>query len=96
MYIHWSVQALEDRVAIFDYIGIDSVTAASRLDDRIDDELERLVRFPEMGRSGRVEGTRELVITRTPYIVAYTFTSEAVTILRLLHGAQLWPEEMEQ
>jgi toxin ParE1/3/4 len=93
MYIDWSVQALEDRVAIFDYIWADSPAAASRIDDRIDDEVERLVQFPETGRPGRAEGMRELVIARTPYIVAYTFTGVSVTILRILHGAQQWPEE---
>ena len=89
----WSVQALEDRVAIFDYIESDSPIAACRLDDRIEAEVECLTRFPEIGRPGRVEGTHELVITQTHYIVAYTLIRDSVTILRILHGAQLWPIE---
>jgi addiction module RelE/StbE family toxin len=56
-------------------------------------KVERLAEFPEMGRPGRIEGTRELIVTRAPYVVAYSFTREAVTILRILHGAQLWPIE---
>jgi toxin ParE1/3/4 len=92
MQIEWSVQALEDRVAIFDYIWADNHAAASRLDDRIDHEVERLVHFPDMGRTGRAEGTRELIITRSPYIVAYTFTEDSIAILRVLHGAQQWPK----
>jgi plasmid stabilization system protein ParE len=38
--------------------------------DRIRIQAEGLVQFPESGRRGCVEGTRELVIPRTPYIAA--------------------------
>jgi toxin ParE1/3/4 len=44
-----------------------------------------------MGRQGRCAGTRELVIARTPYIVAYRIERLAVVVLRVLHGAQRWP-----
>jgi addiction module RelE/StbE family toxin len=87
IHVEWSVQALEDRVAIFDYIEADSPLAAIRVDDRIDEEVERLAQLPGMGRPGRVDGTRELVIAQTPYIVAYKFVIDSVTILRILHGA---------
>nr|WP_281175963.1 type II toxin-antitoxin system RelE/ParE family toxin [Edaphobacter aggregans] len=60
-------------------------------DDRIRNQIKELVRFPEIGRPGRVEGTRELVIRRTPYIVAYRITRGTVQILRILHDARLWP-----
>ena len=41
------------------------------VDDRIRLQVEQLIRYPESGRIGRVEGTRELVIDRAPYITAY-------------------------
>ncbi|MEO8727435.1 MAG: type II toxin-antitoxin system mRNA interferase toxin, RelE/StbE family [Acidobacteriaceae bacterium] len=47
-----------------------------------------------MGRPGRIDGTRELIIQRTPYIAVYHVDSEVVRILRVLHGAQQWPEEI--
>ncbi len=53
-----------------------------------------MLQHPEMGRHGRIEGTRELVISRTPYIAAYRITGDTVRILRVLHGAQLWPDEI--
>lgn len=71
--LEWSVFAQADRDAIFDYIEIDSAEAAVNIDDRIETQIEELTRFPEMGRPGRIEGTRELIILRTPYIVAYQF-----------------------
>jgi plasmid stabilization system protein ParE len=49
-----------------------------------------------MGRPGRIEGTRELVISRTPYIAAYRIVGNTVRILRVLHGAQQWPDEMPE
>jgi plasmid stabilization system protein ParE len=56
--------------------------------------LDNLKRFPELGRPGRIEGTHELVISRTPYIAAYRIAGDTVCILRLLHGAQQWPDDM--
>jgi toxin ParE1/3/4 len=92
--LEWSAFAIEDRDAIFDYIEEDSPSAAVVVDDRIRVQVRQLLQFPETGRPGRIEGTRELVISRTPYIAAYRITGETVRILRVLHGAQLWPDEM--
>jgi toxin ParE1/3/4 len=94
MLLEWSAFAFADRTAIFDYIEADSPRAAVAVDDRIQACVENLTRFPEMGRPGRIEGTRELVISRTPYIAAYRIAGDTVRILRVLHGAQQWPDEM--
>ena len=96
MRLEWSVFAQSDREAIFDYIEADSPQAAVTVDDRIRAQVEELVKFPEMGRPGRLEGTRELVIRRTPYIAAYLIAGDTVRILRVLHGAQRWPEETSE
>lgn len=93
MYIEWSIFALDDREAIFDYIEQDSPRAAVAVDNRIEQQVEALEQFPEMGRAGRLEHTRELVIQRTPYIAVYRIDGNTVRILRVLHGAQQWPEE---
>jgi toxin ParE1/3/4 len=84
------------RIAIFDYIEADSPQAAIAMDERIREQVELLVRFPQSGRKGRVEGTRELVISRTPYIVAYRIGGDTVGILRVLHGARRWPDDMSE
>ena len=94
MRLEWSVFAQADRDAIFDYIEQDSPRAAIAVDDRIRSQVESLAQFPKSGRIGRVEHTRELVIQRTPYIVAYRIAGSTVRILRILHGARRWPEEM--
>ena len=94
MRLEWSAFAIEDRDAIFDYIEEDSPRAAVVVDDRIRVQVRQLLQYPETGRPGRVDGTRELVIRRTPYIAAYRVSGDVVRILRVLHGAQQWPDEI--
>jgi addiction module RelE/StbE family toxin len=96
MHLEWSVLARADRKSIFDYIETDRPQAAISVDDRIEGRVKGLLQFPEMGRRGRIEGTRELVINRTPYIAAYRIIGDTVRILRVLHGAQQWPDEMPE
>jgi toxin ParE1/3/4 len=55
-----------------------------------------LANHPHMGRAGRIKGTRELVVSGTPYVIAYRVEPDAVVILRLLHGAQRWPARSGQ
>jgi toxin ParE1/3/4 len=92
--IVWSVWAIGDRDDIFDYIEAESPRTAALVDSRIEKQVELLGRFPEMGRPGRVEGTRELVVRRTPFLVVYRIDPSAVLVLRVLRGAQEWPDEL--
>lgn len=94
MRLVWAQYALEDRRGIYDHIEADDARAAALVDTRIADAVVRLIGFPESGRPGRVEGTRELVVSRTSCIVAYRVMGETVRILRVLHGAQLWPDDL--
>jgi toxin ParE1/3/4 len=94
MRLEWSIFAQADRDAIFDCVEADSPQAAVTVDDRIQAQVETLAQFPQSGRPGRVEGTRELVVNRTPYIVACRIARNTVRILRVLHGARRWPDDM--
>lgn len=96
MKLEWTRFALEDRNIIFDYIEQDNSPAAISVDNRISEQVKQLMSFSESGRPGRIEGTRELVISHTPYIAAYYTTGDTVYILRVLHGAQLWPDNLTQ
>ncbi len=96
MKLTWSAFALSDRDAIFTCIEADSPLAAVLIDERIVAAARRLLDFPASGRIGRVAGTRELVINGTPYVAAYVITETTVRILRVLHGAQEWPEYLPQ
>src|SRR2546429_486234 len=48
--------------------------------------------LPISGRAGRVPGTRELIISNTPFIVAYAIEKTDIVVLAVYHGAQHWPE----
>jgi len=69
--LEWSAFSFADRDSIFDYIEADSPRAAIAVDDAIAKAARQLIDFPQSGRIGRVTGTRELVVSTLPYIVAY-------------------------
>lgn len=94
MKLTWSAFALSDRDAIFTYIEADNPAAAVLVDERIVAASRRLLDFPASGRVGRIAGTRELVINGTPYVAVYAVTDTTVRIIRVLHGAQEWPESV--
>lgn len=78
--------------AVFQYLdGINSKIAAEQM-KRIFDGIDQLKRFPESGPAGRVEGTRELVIPRTPFVVVYSIDKDVVNVVAVLHGSQRWPQ----
>ena len=90
--IEWTKQAARQLVQAQDYIALsNSEEIAARIIDRIIAGVEQLAAFPMSGRPGRVAGTRELVISSIPFIVAYTVHEDRVVILALYHGAQRWP-----
>lgn len=92
MRLEWLPQALNDFDEIIDYIAEDNPVAAIEQGDEIENQVAGLLGHRHQGRPGRVKGTRELVVVRTPYIVAYRTKKEAIQILRVFHGARLWPE----
>ena len=96
MKLEWSPVARADRRNAFVYVELDNPRAAAMLDERIVAQVTRLLDFPYSGRSGVVAGTRELPIGGTPYIAVYSVSEDIVSILRVLHGAQAWPEQPEK
>ena len=92
MNIVWLARAEHDLDALTDYIAQDSPQAALRIYNTIRQSVERLVSFPQIGRAGRVERTRELVIPKLPYIVVYSIASQEIRILAVLHTSRKWPD----
>jgi toxin ParE1/3/4 len=88
--VEWTGEAELNALDIADHIAIDSPSAALAQIREIRTQVDQLARHPNLGRLGRVLGTRELVVARTPYIVAYRIEEAAVVVLRVLHGAQQW------
>jgi toxin ParE1/3/4 len=101
MKIRWSDPAQTDLFEILDYIARDNPSAAKRVERRLVHAVESLAQQPRRGRPGRVEGTRELVIPRLPYIVIYRIVERPlrpggeIAVIRVLHGARRWPGHEE-
>lgn len=92
MKVRWRRNAQLDLVEIDTHIRQENPQAANRIISAIRQETLRLTSTPLAGRPGRVENTRELVMTKLPFIVAYQVTPSAVEILAVIHTARLWPE----
>jgi addiction module RelE/StbE family toxin len=92
MKIVWLEDAAADLDRVFDYLLERKPEAVRTFLELIQRRVGQLVEHPELGRPGRVETTRELVVTGTPYIVAYRIKGERIDILAVLHAARKWPE----
>ena len=97
MKVRWTDPAQTDLFEILDYIARDDPGAAERVERRLVNAVASLAQQPRRGRPGRVEGTRELVIPRLPYIVIYRIVERPlrpvgeIAVMRVLHGARRWP-----
>jgi toxin ParE1/3/4 len=94
MTITWTRPAHDDFLGIVAWIKEHNPAASARVGRQILDAVEQLDQFPLRGRPGRSPGTRELVIAGLPYLVVYSVDSvdpRSVAVLRVLHGAMLWP-----
>ena len=92
MKIIWLKKADQDLEEILDFISIENPAAAKKVYKLLKQKVAFLSELPMMGRSGRVLETWELVITGTPYVVAYTIYEKQIHILRILHSAREWPK----
>jgi toxin ParE1/3/4 len=91
--IEWTEQATRQLDHAHDYIALsNSEELAARIAMQIVAGIQQLITFPMSGRSGRIPGTRELVILNTPFIAAYTIDHDRIVVLAIYHGAQQWPE----
>ena len=91
MGIRWSPAATEDLFRIVEYVAKENAPAAQRVGNTIYENVDALNSFPNRGRGGRVEGTREMPVASLPFIVVYRVVEETVDIPRVIHGAQRWP-----
>lgn len=91
MRMRWTPAAADDLESIWDYLTGHLPSLAQSTIHRIYETILTLRSTPFRGRPGREEGTRELVISRLPYIVVYRVKDSEVEILHIYHGAQHRP-----
>lgn len=95
MKIKWFACAINDLIEIRKYIAEDNPAAAQNVASKIKESTSLLKEHSAAGRSGRIEGTRELVIPEFPYIIPYRVRNGEIEILRVLHNARKWPSKFD-
>lgn len=88
MRIRWTPAAAADLKNIHDYLREHEPHLARPTVIEIRKAVRSLKQFPDRGRKGREEDTRELLHTRLPHIIAYRLKQDAVEILHIWHPAQ--------
>jgi addiction module RelE/StbE family toxin len=92
MRIVWSRRAIRHLTNVRDYIAQDSPESAAGVATKILEAVERLTKHPNLGRQGRIAGTRELVIPGLPYVIPYRIHRNRVELIAVFHGRQRWPD----
>ncbi len=95
MQVKWTEPAAKALESIQDYIAKDNPRAVFEVAQRIRLAVSKLEEYPKTGRTGRVIGTRELVIHSVPYIVPYRIRKKEIQILSVYHTSRKWPDTFE-
>jgi toxin ParE1/3/4 len=90
--VKWLRKALKNLEQAYEYVAADNPDAAVQVVLKIQAAATQLAEFPLLGKVGRVEQTRELMIAHTPYFLVYRVKGNTVEILRVLHGSKRYPD----
>ena len=93
MRLFWTEPANEARVAIIQRIAEVDIVAALAMDALFVSATERLLEYPFSGKTGRISGTRELVV-HEHYVLVYETSDDTIYILMVLHTSRQWPPRM--
>ena len=88
MRVRWTTTAADDLAQIVAYIRKDNPEAARRVAQKVFEGVVALGMFPNRGRAGLVEDTREIIFAPWPYIAVYEIIHDQVCVLRIRHAAQ--------
>lgn len=94
MTVVWSPRAIGHLADLRAHIARERPDAAARTATTLLNAVDRLAALPNLGRPGRVSGTRELVIPSTPYVIPYRLRGERLEIIAVFHGRQRWPTRL--
>jgi toxin ParE1/3/4 len=94
MNVVWSRRAIRHLASLREHIAKDAEQNAALVAGRTLKAVDFLQTQPNMGRPGRVLGTRELVVPDTPYIIPYRVRRERLELIAVFHGRQQWPKTL--
>ena len=92
MQLKWLRTALRNLDEEAAFIAADDPKAAQLVVSRILNAVAVLAEQPGIGRPGRVPGTRELVVTKTRYLIPYRVRGKVIEILRVFHTSRRTPK----
>ena len=91
MQLRWPRTALRNLDEEATFVAADDPEAAQLVVGRILAAVAVLVEQPGIGRPGRVPGTRELVVTKTRYVIPYRVRGDVVEVLQVFHTSRRAP-----
>ncbi len=94
MTVVWSPRAIGHLAELRAYISRENPAAAARTGAMLLAAVDRLADFPNLGRPGRVSGTRELAVPGTRYVVPYRVRGERLEIVAVFHERRRWPQRL--
>ena len=86
----WTPEAFQDRLDIWEYVAQDNQVAAAKMDELFSSAASLLADHPKLGKSGKTQGTRELVPNES-FRLVYEVNGDTVWILALVHTSRQWP-----
>jgi toxin ParE1/3/4 len=90
----WSPRAIGHLADLRAYIARENPDAAARTATTVLAAVDRVAVLPNLGRPGRVSGTRELVVPGTPCVIPYRLRGARLEIIAVFHGRQRWPKRL--
>jgi toxin ParE1/3/4 len=96
--VRWTATAAKGWEDAFDFLAQENLDAALRTAESVLNLADMLAIHPYAGRAGRVAGTRELVVSGTPFLIAYGVSTEdeTVWIYAVYHGRRRWPKQFSK
>jgi toxin ParE1/3/4 len=88
MKVVWTITARKSLVVIHNFIAIENPHAAKRVVRQLRQVTDKLADFPNFGRLGIEQGTREVIVPNLAYIVVYRVANSQVQVLGLIHTSQ--------
>jgi plasmid stabilization system protein ParE len=88
MKIVWGERARLEFESAVAHLQTQSPSAAKRVGEQILAAIGMLERFPELAPTSKHRGLRQLVASRTPYLVIYRIHADRVEIRAVIHAKQ--------
>ena len=94
MQVNWTKSALRDLEIEANYLNKINPSIESNFLEHVESSVALIKKYPELGRIGRVNQTRELTLKKFQHILIYLVKASCIDIIRLLHTSRKWPNSL--